>query len=208
MVKRKHSVQILSLFWGNFYPTEIPDLIFQLDDESIAIVQDALKSVENFEKHYKDLAASTSNSNFEKNYQKLCRHKSLIDLSIQKRCGRDEQVYQNDWLWIKGQKDTKDTCDIQTAVREFLEESGLKEFPTCEILSQEIVVTNKFKNREYVDTFWIAIFEEEFDVIVPEDTEIEVSERKWFTTEEALQNIQSSHIQTIEIACEYIQKNY
>ncbi len=209
MVKRKHSIQILSLFWGNFYPTELPDLIFQMDDESVKIVENSLVSCENFRNNYREIASDIGNQNFEKLYQKLYRHRSLIELSIRKRCEKEfQQTDPNNWLWVKGQKDPKDTCDIKTAIREFLEESGLKDFPSCEILSQEIVVSNKFKNRDYIDTFWIAVFDEEFDIIPPNNEDIEVADRKWFTFDELLSNIQSSHIDTVNIALEQIQLSY
>lgn len=202
MVKRKHAHQILNLFWGKFYPVEIPDFVFSLDEESVNILTRSLVSLDAFEKEYRSISDTGNKSNIQENYNKLIKHKKLIQRSIEKR----QPVVFNQlcWLWAKGQQDNTDQNCLKTAIREFLEESGLDTLPKSTILPDKITINVVYRNRTYIDTFWVCVLEEEFDAITPLPEEIEISDRGWFTIEETKNKIRQSHISTIEIAARLV----
>ena len=205
IVRRKHTVGLLKIFWANFYPSELPDIIYSLTSEHIKFLELAMVSEDEFIKSYFELSNITDVETVKANYEKICRNKKILDTAIYNKLSSGDHK-ELPWLWTKGQHDKGDSTFLDTAKREFLEESGLNSCPECTIHDEKIIVSFQCNNRKYTDIFWVCVFQEEFQLVKLESEDNEVSERCWLSTYEVLDCIIPEYIFTVSDALRIMEK--
>lgn len=198
LVRRRHSASLIILLWGCYQQANIPDIIASLANNEVPMVIDAMTSKYKYAAVLFDVHHDLNTKNIDYGYARLQESQDIINKCLEKR--DKDQVILTDWFWAKGhRKQYPVEGHIEAAMREFKEESGIKDitcpyticFDPIKFLSRGIT------GRYHQCVLWVCVFKNEIPAPEPDDEEIEVSERKWMTYEEAMSVLPGTQSETL-----------
>jgi len=176
IVKRKDSLCFLNIICGSYKTNEhFKILLKKINHEELEILKDI-----NNELEYKNLFYQLGYKYYDiKQYYKFKINKIYLeDIPISINDKRD-------WNFSKGKKNNKYECEINTAFREFYEETGLN-LLNCNDLEltnlNYYCITFNLLNKYYISKFYICIVENEYHIF--DNDKIEVSEVQWVNFDE------------------------
>lgn len=201
MVQRRHSVALSSILKGTYTPSSVPSFIKSMTREERGIISQALQSQDELERVMKDVGVSgSSHSTFI--WNKMNQTRQIIERSISLYSDEENQLR---WLWPKGYKDERfdledSPCNI--AMRELKEEVGIEEIPHPYIISHNHI---EYKTRSqigyvYPVKCWVCIIRNQVVLTPTSDSNVEVRDKRWMTTDEVRQHLQNEEIEAFEKA--------
>jgi len=199
MVKRKDSNAYLSLIWGSYERYNLVDILTSLNQNERENIKLFLEDESAFKASYIELVEEYNESSYLHSYSRLLVDRDTI-LPILTKFEGDYSKKERQWLWPKGQPLRSENNNyVSTAIREFLEESGLSQIPSDLVVIERKMLEIKYDNN-YRDIFWAATVDEEFKFEQPTKLDKEVSERAWFYYDEVVERLPSLHISILEKA--------
>lgn len=212
LVKRRHSHSLIILLKGCFVEAAVPGLVENLTDIEVQNLIACLGSKDYLSRYLKETFNEDSLSSLEYVWGRFQISKELI---IQALNQRDRSIPEPQWFWTKGQANSSPNKGYEenpqnAAFREFKEEAGidLKMHIHHLKISKETFnhTINSHSGRIYSSSFWVVILENEIISPFPFDN-IEVSDRRWFKTDEILKKIHLEYQKMFWKVLEYIKEN-
>lgn len=202
LVKRKHNVELMLFLCGRYMLSDIPAIISSLTCEERDVVAHCLTSREVFFETAKKRFNINRPATLECSWETAKRCTSLIKRALS--IYHDEPGNVGKWLWAKGRQEANEST-FEAAVRELNEETGIDLSGVDHfICNQTISDTIASDHYNATNLYWIVIIREEIAVSPPPETETEIGDRKWISTEEVKINIEKSALASFDTIIEIV----
>ena len=194
MVKRRHSNSLINLLWGRYRSSSIPSLVADLSFDEISLIERSLVEFDD----YTSIVRSVYNNKTDGRvyaYQRFRDLRKLFMHAIEMRFNGDLTKVHTfpdiDWFWAKGQKDSKFETSLDTAIREFEEESGITISEMSYVMSRDSIMYEFEVSPALILTvqLWVCIVDNETEPPSLTEEDIEISERGWMDTQQVLEHL-------------------
>lgn len=177
MVRRKHSIGLLSILKGFYKREDIPEYVSRMNLEERKYILRCLTSVEEFRVVAIEINGYINKAYEKDSYEYLLSCRELIHRSLELY---SDKIPELDYSWPKGLKNVHEIGFI-AAIRELLEESGVNSLDVRFVISDETVSCPIASNLGYMynSIYWVCVLDSEFKIPNVNENEIEVSERDW-----------------------------
>jgi 8-oxo-dGTP pyrophosphatase MutT (NUDIX family) len=196
-----------TLLRGRFPLSHTPEIVSKLTREESAIIE---RILEHGHTEYVKVMDAMYGTLLVKDRETPWLHFTYASPLLRKSLDRyAEPAYTKPtlpYLWAKGYKlYNSNETDIECALRELKEESGFTQLPSsCQILTTPIQYSQDGFFGTYTTICWIAIFPNEIPIPNPEDNDIEVSDRRWMTLEDACEKMSDIEARALRQAQEVV----
>lgn len=186
LIRRMYMVEFQLLMRGSFRRGNLPSLIRCLcqeeREELEACCPSGIPDLKFIRKVIERMFPSVETK--DKEYAVIRLQEAAPDIPFLLRS--IEASGRREWLWPKGQQRPRED-KTQCADREFNEEVGQimpKPVKHASFQLHDKIVTTT--GRQFESTYWVRLIPHEFTLTPPGNREVEIGERRWVSSEEAL----------------------